>query len=105
MTPSASGNPPYTVEYSRVVLEEAKQLMNQAVQEGIGDQVMEAFQRIDDALRADPWLFGEPLYRLRALKLQVRSGMILPVKVSYAVHEERPLVFVRGFHVLPPERA
>jgi hypothetical protein len=44
--------------------------------------------------------FGEPLYRLPALRLLVRHAMVAPLVVDYAVYEERPVVFIRGFKVL-----
>ena len=44
--------------------------------------------------------FGEPLYRLPALRLLVRQAVVLPLVVVYAVHEDQALVLIRGFKVL-----
>lgn len=59
-----------------------------------------AFRRIGERLRSDPLTFGEPKFRLPALKLQVRQGAVKPIIIYYAVHDEQPLVFIRGFKVL-----
>ena len=50
----------------------------------------------------DPYDFGEPLYRLPALRMQIRHGAILPLFIDYGVCEDRPLVFIRGVTLLPP---
>jgi hypothetical protein len=39
--------------------------------------------------------FGAPLYRLPALRMQVRHGIVLPVAVDYGVSEDRPIVVIR----------
>jgi len=55
---------------------------------------------IGDRLRTDPLVFGEPLFRLPALELFIRQGAVAPLVVNYGVHEERRLVFIRGFNVM-----
>src|SRR5208283_193021 len=42
-----------------------------------------------------PLTFGEPHYRLPALKLLVRQAVVSPLVVDFAVHEDRLLVFIR----------
>jgi hypothetical protein len=79
---------------------DVKQLHRQAILAGAGQQFLAAFQQIVDRLRKDPLTFGEPLYRLPVLKLAVRKAVLSPLVVDYAVHEEQPLVFIRGFKIL-----
>jgi hypothetical protein len=91
---------PYEVrlsEHDRALL---RQRHLEAVQAGKGKQFLSALRQIVERLRKDPLAFGEPLYRLPALKLVVRQGVVLPLAVDYAVHEDRPLVFIRGFKIL-----
>ena len=76
-----------------------KQRHREAAQAGRGKQFMAALRHIIERLKKDPLEFGEPLYSLPALRLLVRQGMVLPLLVDYAVHQDRPLVFVRGFKV------
>jgi hypothetical protein len=45
-------------------------------------------------------VFGEPRNHLENLRLAIRVASVRPLFVSYAVHDERPLVFVRFFHLL-----
>jgi GAF domain-containing protein len=75
-------------------------LHRQALERGEGQAFLAAFRRIVERLRSDPLTFGEPMYRLPALKLRIRHAAVLPLLVDYAVHEELPLVFIRGFKVL-----
>jgi len=77
-----------------------KQLHGQAVQTGTGQRFLSSFRHIVERLRKDPLGFGEPLYHLPTLQLQVRQAIVLPLVLDYAVHDDRPLVFIRGFKVL-----
>jgi hypothetical protein len=77
-----------------------KHLHRQAFQRGTGLQFLDALRQIVNQLRDTPWTFGEPLYRLPALQLSVRQGMIGPLIVDYAVHETQLLVIISGFKVL-----
>jgi hypothetical protein len=45
-------------------------------------------------------VFGEALYSLPALKLEVRQAVVAPIVVDFAVHNEQQVVFIRGFKVL-----
>jgi hypothetical protein len=75
-------------------------LHSQAVQTGTDRRFMVALRKIRDCLQHEPLTFGEPQYRLPALHLQLRQGVIAPLVVDYGVYEDRPLVFIRGFKVL-----
>jgi hypothetical protein len=44
--------------------------------------------------------FGEPLYRLPALQLVVCHAVLDVLVIDFAVHEERRLVFIRGFKAM-----
>jgi hypothetical protein len=82
---------------ARAVLE---QLSVQARQAGTGQQFLAALREIGERLRNDPLNFGEPQYRLPALRLLVCQAIVAPLVVDFAVHEDRPLVFIRGFRLL-----
>jgi hypothetical protein len=91
---------PYSVSMSAKTRETLKVLHRQAIQNGTGHQFLSAFRRIVERLRNDPQVFGEPLYQLAALQLQIRQAVILPLVIEYAVHEQQPLVFIRVLKVL-----
>src|SRR5262245_14482505 len=90
----------YEVRLSQATRVRIKQLHLQAAQQGKGTEFIRAFREIIDRLRWDPHTFGEPLYHLPALRLQIRQGVIQPLSVDYGVHEQKPLVFIRGVKVL-----
>jgi hypothetical protein len=73
------------------------QLHHEAAQAGIGPPFIAALRVIGTRLRTDPPVFGEAQYRLPYLQLRVRQAAVAPLVVDYAVHEERPWVFIRGF--------
>jgi hypothetical protein len=91
---------PYDVRMSqqtRVVLQE---LHHQAVQSATAHEFLAALRQIVERLQGDPGSFGEAQYHLPALNLQVRQAIVVPIVVDFAVHQDRPLVFIRGFKVL-----
>lgn len=59
-----------------------------------------ALRTIYERLQKDPMQFGEPLYTLPAMKLLVYQVVVGPVVVDYAVHQGKPLVFLRGVKLL-----
>jgi hypothetical protein len=77
-----------------------KQQHREAAGAGKGKRFLTSLRHILERLRQDPLAFGDPLYRLPALKLLVCQAAVLPIVVDFAVHEERPLVFIRRFRVL-----
>jgi hypothetical protein len=62
--------------------------------------IASAFKRIVEKLELDPNRFGEPCYRLPGLRLQVRSAIIAPLVVHFAVYEVQPLVFIKAVRLL-----
>ena len=101
MTGQGNGQPSaYSVHMSAGTKSVVKTLHQQAIQAGIGREYLAAFRQIIARLSQDPLTFGEPLYRLPALRMLVRQAAVLPLVVDFAVHEDRRLVFIRGFKVL-----
>jgi vacuolar-type H+-ATPase catalytic subunit A/Vma1 len=91
---------PYRVVISEYFRQRIMAALANALQAGTAETFRAAFRQISERLRADPWTFGEPKYRLPALRLQVRQAAVKPIVIDYAVHEEQPVVFIRGFIVL-----
>ncbi|MCI0455400.1 MAG: hypothetical protein L0Z62_00285 [Gemmataceae bacterium] len=101
MTSQGNGQSiPYDVRLSAQTKAVLKRLHQEAMQRGAGHAFLAACRQIMERLTNDPLTFGEPLYRLPALQLAVRHAAVLPLVVDYAVHEHRPIVFIRGFKVL-----
>jgi len=101
MSSQGNGEPvPYDVRMSAQTRAALLHLHQQAIQAGTGQQFLAALRQIVERLRDDPENLGEPSYHLPALHLLVRQAIVLPLVVDFAVHEELPLVFIRGFKVL-----
>ena len=99
--PTGNGEPRFTVRVSGAVAAILKKLQHQAWREHRGEAFLTSFQTISQRLTHDAREFGEPLYRLPALKLQVRHGIVGPLMVYFAVHDDEPLVLVKGAALLP----
>jgi hypothetical protein len=94
MTSSGNGHF-FEVRSSQSVLHTLKQIQAEEIKNGQGKRFLEALRALYDRLRRDPQGFGEPLYRLPALRLVIYTALVTPLAVHYAVHEERPLVFIK----------
>ena len=90
----------YNVHISGQTQSALQQLHLQARAAGRSKRFLAAVQQIIERLQNEPLNLGEPLYGLPALQLLVCQAVVDFVVVDYAVHEERPLVFIRGFKLL-----
>jgi hypothetical protein len=100
MSPPDDGGQRYYVHLATAIAQRLRQIQRQATREGRGEAVLAAFREIIDRLSRAPADFGEPLYRLPVLRMQVRHGAILPLFIDFAVCEDLPLVFIRGIRLL-----
>jgi hypothetical protein len=82
---SANGGHRYEVHLSGAVAQSLRRLQREASREGRGKAVLSAIRQIVRRLTRDPLNFGEPLYRLPALRMNVRQGAIRPLFVDFAV--------------------
>ncbi len=98
-SPNGSGR--FRVSMSRLLRETVLNLHRSVDSPAKGASFVRAFRTIIERLGADPLTFGEPLYRLPALQLEVRQAAIHPLVVDFAVHDIQPIVFIRGFKLLP----
>lgn len=96
---NSHGNGPpkiYQVISSQKVLQTIKEITARAIAMGQEEQYSAALQVVYNRLSRDPNHFGEPLYRLPALKVWVRVAAVFPLIVHFAVHVEKPVVFIKG---------
>ena len=100
MASSANGKPQFQLDISGAIVEALKELQRQASLQGRGKAFLTAFRKAVERLRRDAVQFGEPLYRLPALRLQVRLAVVSPLVLYFAVHEDRPLVFFKSVKLL-----
>lgn len=97
MTSHGNGSPRvYVVRLSGKAREQVKQRLDEAVGTAGKKRLLVALRTIVERLQRQPHAFGEPLYRLPALRLQVYQAAVAPVSVVYGVHEDQPYVFIRS---------
>lgn len=94
--------PDFEVSISGAVRDLLSRLRDQADDAGQRDQFLAALRTITTRLRRDPLAFGEEVFELRALRLTVKVGVVLPVAVEFAIYPDRRLVFVRTFRYVSP---
>ncbi len=109
MRPNGERPASWSVECSQHVTARFKELQRRAAQLGIGNQTLAAMRTLIARLQSDPHSCGEPLFRLPTLKLMIRVVLVPPLVVHFAVHEDMPLVFLKGIypmsgHGLEPEQ-
>src|SRR5262245_9966582 len=89
----------YQVHCSAVITQELKKLQSQAIKQG--KSIASAFRQIIQCLRDNPTETGEPNYRLPFMQMQIRTVVVRPLVVDFAVCEDKPLVFIKGYAVNP----
>jgi hypothetical protein len=103
ISPPQSNGGSYRVLGSGSIAKTFRRLYRQAKQQGREDAFMLAARQIGHRLRQAPFDFGEPLYRLPALRMQVRHGAVGSLLIYFAVHEDKPLVFIKAVSLLPEQ--
>jgi hypothetical protein len=97
-------NPAYRVAYPQVVRNALKELCERAALQGLGEQVLVALKAIDEQLKTDPLAFGDPIRSLADAKLTLMQRIVAPLIITYSVHTEMPVVFVRQFRPFPADK-
>ena len=64
-------------------------------------ELTRAMRQIGQRLAHSPRSIGDPLYHLRAAKLEVRGLSHASLDIAYAVHESEPLVIIRSVTSYP----
>jgi hypothetical protein len=95
----------YQVHYSKAVGDDLRKLQRQATRRGQGKAFLSAFRRIVRALQRDPNAVGEPLYNLPNLRLDVRTVVIVPLVIDFAVSQDHYLVFIKSGRLLSSPEA
>ncbi len=71
-------------------------LVRSRLYSGQEPELSRAMRQVGQRLARAPRGVGEPLYRLRAAKLEVRSLTHASLYIQYCVHESEPLVIIRS---------
>lgn len=87
--------PEYSVDSTEFAVAQFPKLARNAIVRGRGRELARAMVRAQKRLRKTPLEVGEPLYRLRQMKMLVLRAVFPPLYVEYGVHEDRPVVIIR----------
>lgn len=99
---SASEPDEYEVHGSRETWRILRKIQARATRQGRGEQVLQAIRHIEERLRTNPTDFGEPLYRLPAMKMVVPCALAPPLVIDFGVCEDGPIVFIKDIRLLEP---
>jgi hypothetical protein len=91
---------PYEIDWSSSVARHWKRLLGQASRKHRLKRFMASARSIVERLKSEPLIFGEILGHLPHLGLEVRVGAVAPLTVTYAVDEEKHVVYLRSFTLL-----
>ncbi len=94
-------SPGFKIICSQAVTMAFRQVVERAFSLGIGREVLAASKVLVRRLTIELLIMGEPVHRLRALELKSRIAIERPLAVAYSVHEEKRLVFIKHFKLLP----
>ena len=95
-----NGDQRYEIHHSKNVDDSLRRLQHIASRRGQGKAFRLAFKQILNALQLRPWKAGEPLYRLAVMRLQVRTIVIAPLVIDFAVSEDHPHVYIKSGRLL-----
>jgi hypothetical protein len=96
MAPEGNGKPVlYQISISGDLVQHLKTLRKRAQAVDLGNAYDDALRSALYRLQHDPWGFGELIGDLKYMRLKIHVGVIKPLLIEFAIHEERPLVFVK----------
>lgn len=90
----------FYVDVSGEVHKKIKTKFEKACREGRRQSFLDAFKKIIDRLEQDPHEFGEPLFNLQMLQLQVSTAVILPLSVDLSVSQYHNNVVIRYIQLM-----
>jgi hypothetical protein len=88
------GGSPYHVSCPRAILDRLRELMQRAVELGIGPQVLDDIRTIQRELETDPLGWGDPQYHLENMGLLTCHRLSTVFYVRYGVDEENGAVYI-----------
>jgi hypothetical protein len=100
MAASENGSRSFAIHLSAAVSESTRVLLRHAIHAGNGKAVLTAYRKIVEGLTRKAASFGEPLYHLPSLELEVRHAVVGPLAVDYAVSLASHRVYIKGFRLL-----
>jgi hypothetical protein len=94
MNPEANGHGAFRVSIPGTVASDVKKSLRIAIEAEEEDRAFAALAEINRKLENEPGTFGEPLFYLKSLNLEMRLGVVPPFSVTYGVNYSARTVFV-----------
>ena len=98
----------FQVVYPGVWLDKVRILLSKATNVDLKNELQAALTGLHDKMSQSPMESGEPIYKLKHVKLTVYVMVYRYVSAKYAVDEDKKIVFLLRFalatgHPYPPE--
>ena len=90
----------FNVDMSGETRQKIRTLFDKACKEHRGEQFLAAIKAIRHRLETDPHDFGEPLYHLPKLRMQVRKAIVVPLSIDYSVSLDHDNVVLKGIKLM-----
>jgi hypothetical protein len=94
MNPEENGHGKFQVSLAAVVSGEIKQFLRIAMEVGQEGRFLEAPKQVEQRLENEPGSFGEPLFYLKSLRLEMRLAIVPPFAATFGVNYSARTVFV-----------
>ena len=85
----------YHISISGDLVQHLKTLRKRAQAVDLGNAYDEALRFAVFRLQHDPWGFGELIGDLKNMNLKIHVGVIKPLLFEFAIHETKPIVFIK----------
>ena len=95
--PADASDQPYVVESTGIAREQLRAILRRAIRGDEYDVILAAIRRIQARLAADARAVGDPIYRLRRIKMDVLHFVDSPLYVQYGIPNGRRLAVIRRF--------
>jgi hypothetical protein len=95
-----ANEPPYEIISSGAVNDAFRRLLLRAIDQGAEPAVIHAMRRIWSRLESDPLTFGEQVFDLTRMHLQMRVASIRPLGIFYGVDAAARRVFIARIALL-----
>ena len=92
---------PFRVIYSERIRQRVRLLGAVAVRLGVGQEFVDALKVVTEALASEPLEWGDRQYRLHAMGLLNCHRLYSIFHVSYAVDEDRRIVYLKEIEPRP----
>ena len=100
---TANGSPGrYSVDLTGMARADYLEAIRAAEAVEAGRAVIDGMGRVLERLRRDPREFGEPMYHLDAMRMEVRNAATASIYIEYGVHDDQPVVLIRRVRWLGP---